>query len=178
MLWIFGWDIKGKPPDHKKYILIGGPHTSNWDFPIGIAAIYTFRLRISWIGKHTLFHWSYGWFFRWLGGVPVDRDSPQGIVDQMADKLRSSEELVLVLAPAGTRRKRDYWKSGFYRIAMNAEVPLACVYLDFSEKIACIGPPFMLTGDVHKDMNHIREFFEGHMGKYPDLMTPVRLRDE
>ena len=179
-LWLrlFGWDVKGQIPDDKKYVLIGAAHTSNWDFPFGIAALYVYRLKISWIGKKELFKWPYGWFMRWLGGIPVDRKSPKGIAMQLVQKLRSSEKLILVIAPSGTRKKMDFWKSGFYRIAFHAQVPIVCGYIDFEKKEALVGLKLMPTGNIKKDMDKIRGFFEGVKGKYPEMMTPVRLKDE
>jgi len=178
VLRVLRWNIAGEIPKDEKFILIGAPHTSNWDFPIGMAAIYIFRVKISWIGKHTLFKWPYGWFMKWLGGSPVNRENPKGIVQQYAQKLIDADKLVLVLAPAGSRRKKEYWKSGFYRIAVKAKVPIICGYIDYSTKLAGIGPRIFPSGNIKKDMTIIREFYKDKKGKFPELMTDVRVKDQ
>ncbi len=178
ILAIMGWKIEGELPPGRKFVLIGAPHTSNWDFVVGIAVTYVLRVRVHWIGKHTLFRWPYGAFMHWLGGIGVDRTHPAGVVEQLADQLRRAERMVLLITPDGTRSKRECWKSGFYRIALAAKVPLLCGSVDFSSKTARIGLCFEPTGDVAADMQRIREFYAGVSGAYPEKSSPVRLREE
>jgi len=177
-LWFSGWDVVGQVPAGRKFVLIGAPHTSNWDLPFGLAAVYLFRLKISWMGKDTLFRKPFGGIMRWLGGVAINRDNPHGVVDQVAKQFRDSEKLIVLITPSATRKKRDYWKSGFYWIAHAAQIPILCGYLDYSRKEACLGLSFVPTGDIKNDMERIREFYKGRQGKYPELTTSVRLREE
>ena len=177
-MWLFRWKIVGQVPDGKKFVLIGAHHTSNWDFPFALCAMYSLRLKVSWIGKDTLFKKPFGGFMRWIGGIPVDRGNPQGMVDQIAKRFKESNKLAVAIAPSGTRKKRDYWKSGFYRIALAAQVPVTCGYLDYKKKIACLGLSFFLTGNITKDMDRIRDFYKDVQAKHPEMATRIRLRDE
>lgn len=178
LLTLAGWKVEGELPPGRKFVLIGAPHTSNWDFPIGIAATYLLRLRINWVGKHTLFRWPYGGLMRWLGGIGVDRANPVGVAEQLAQQLRAADSMVLAITPDGTRAARDYWKSGFYRIAVAAGVPLLCGSLDFSTRTARLGLCFMPSGDIRADMERIRAFYAGVSGANPANHTPIRLREE
>ena len=177
-MWSFGWDGVGQVPAGGKFVLIGEPHTSNWDFVFGLSALYVFRLKVSWLGKDALFRKPFGGIMRWLGGIAIDRNSQHGVVDQLARRFRDSQQLVIGLTPSGTRKKRDYWKSGFYRIAHATQVPIVCGYLDYSRKEACMGLAFVPTGAIKNDMDRIRQFYEGIQGKHPELATTIRLQDE
>ncbi len=177
-MWFSGWDVVGQVPPGRKFVLIGAPHTSNWDFPFGLAAVYIYRLKVSWMGKDSLFRKPFGGIMRWLGGVAINRDSPHGVVDQVAKQFRDSRKLVVLITPSGTRKKRDYWKSGFYRIACAAQIPILCGYLDFSRKEICLGLSFVPTGEIKNDMERIREFYAGRRGKYHELETRIRLQEE
>lgn len=178
LLKAFGWRIVGSLPDDKKYVLVGAHHTSNWDFVLGLSTTFAFQLKTSWMGKHTLFAPPFGYLLRGMGGIPVDRRSAHGVVDQMVDALRQSDQMVLMLAADGTRRRMEFWKSGFYWIAHKAEVPIVCGYLDYSKKEAGFGLCFKPSGNVEKDMNRIREFYSTIRGKYPEQETAVRLKNE
>ena len=178
LMGVFGWDVVGQVPVGDRFVLVGAPHTSNWAFPFTLAAVFIFRLKISWLGKDTLFKKPFGGVMRWLGGIPVDRTSEHGVVDQIARQFRESDRLVVAIGPEGTRKKRDYWKSGFYWIAYNAQVPILCGYLDYGRKEACLGLSFIPTGDIKKDMDRIRDFYQGIQGKHPELTTRIRLVDE
>jgi len=175
---LWGWKVHGQPPAASKYILIAAHHTSNWDFPFMLAATAMFRLKVSWIGKHTLFRRPFGGLMRKLGGIPIDRSSPQGLVKAMVQKFTEADKLVVVIPPSGTREKRDHWKSGFYRIAHAAQIPLCCGYLDFKRKEAGYGIAFIPSGDVKNDMDQIRDFYKNIHAKKPHKATTVRLRDE
>ncbi len=177
-LQLTGWDVEGDIPAGGKWVIIGAPHTTNWDFFLGLAVSYVFRMKVSWMGKHTLFRWPLGRIMRGLGGIPVDRENPQGVVEQIAGRLRDSSRLAILLTPSGTRRKREYWRSGFYRIALAAQVPILCGYLDYTRKKACLSLSFIPTGNVTSDMDRIRAFYEGVQGKYPEQTTRVRLKGE
>ncbi|MDC0714397.1 lysophospholipid acyltransferase family protein [Stigmatella sp. ncwal1] len=175
---VFGWRFEGKMPETKKFVLIAAPHTSNWDLPFMLASAYILGIKISWLGKHTLFEGPFGWFMKALGGIPVDRRSPQGLVHQVVERFKQSDTLYLAVPPNGTRKKVEYWKSGFYHIARGAQVPILLSYLDFGTKTAGLGPLFTPTGNLRADMDQIREFYRGVRGKYPALDTVPRLREE
>lgn len=175
---ITGWHVVGKIPPGGKFVLIGAPHTSNWDFPFGLAALYIFGLKVSWLGKDSLFKKPFGGIMRLLGGIAISRDNAHGVVEQMAQRFQDSKKLVVLVTPSGTRAKREYWKSGFYRIARAAQVPILCGYVDFKKKEACLGLSFVPTGSVKEDMARIRAFYKDIQGKHPELTTTIRLRDE
>ena len=177
-MWFFGWRVVGSPPNTSKFIVIAAPHTSNWDLPFMLAAFYVYRLKASWMGKHTLFRPPFDSLMRWLGGIPINRSSPSGVVAQMTEKFRATDKLAVAIAPAGTRKKMDFWRSGFYRIAYSSQIPLTCGYLDYTRKEAGLGLSFIPTGDMKSDMEKIRSFYDGIIGKNPDIITSIRLRDE
>jgi 1-acyl-sn-glycerol-3-phosphate acyltransferase len=177
-LTTFGWRVEGGLPENPKLVLIAAPHTSNWDFPFMMATAYVMRADLSWLGKHTLFEGPFGWFFKAMGGIAVDRRSPQNLVQKVAELFAASDTLVLAVPPEGTRSKVDYWKSGFYRIAVAAQVPIGLAFLDFDRKVCGIGKLIMPTGDVRADMDQIRAFYAGIRGKHPEREGIPRLRDE
>jgi 1-acyl-sn-glycerol-3-phosphate acyltransferase len=176
--WLLGWDVEGELPESGKFILVGAPHTSNWDFTFMLMVSFIFRVKVSWLGKDSLFVKPFGGIMRWLGGIAVRRESRNGVVEQIADRFQKSEKMVLVIAPAGTRKRRDHWKSGFYWIAHRAQVPILCGSLDYHRKLVHLGLSFVPSGDVKRDMDRIRSFFEGAQGKYPELASVIRLPDE
>ena len=178
LISLTGWKPDGVRPEAKKFVLIAAPHTTNWDFIYLIAFAALFDLEISWMGKHTLFSWPMGPFARALGGIPVRRNRSEKLVTAMARTFDDHEELGLVVPAEGTRAYVDYWKSGFYHIAMTANVPIVMSYLDYTKKVGGFGPAFFPAGDVRQDMNSIREFYEGREGKYPKLFGRIRLREE
>jgi len=177
-LRLFGWKLQEEASLYKKFVLIGAPHTSNWDFPFTLATAYAMRVRISWLGKHTLFIPPWGWFMRKLGGIPVDRRKQQSLVMQLAEKFETSDELVLTLSPEGTRHKVDHWKSGFYHIAAQSRVPIGLGYLDYERKLCGVGMLVIPSNNVNEDMDKIRAFYRNIRGKHPHLESEPRLREE
>ena len=143
-----------------------------------LATAYVMGVRISWFGKHTLFIPPWGWLMRKLGGIPVDRRAPQSLVLQMAEKFKSSDDLVLAVPPEGTRKKVDYWKSGFYHIASQSGVPIGLGYLDYERKLSGLGLFVMPSGNVNADMEKIRAFYQNIRGKHPDMESEPRIREE
>ena len=137
-LWLkaTGWHIEGDMPDLPKFIIVGAPHTSNWDLPYTLAAAVHYGVRVHWMGKDSIFKWPVGGLMRWLGGIPVDRSQSNNAVAQMIEKFAVSDRLVLVIPPEGTRRKVTRWKTGFYHIAVGAKIPLALGFLDYKRKAA------------------------------------------
>jgi 1-acyl-sn-glycerol-3-phosphate acyltransferase len=143
-----------------------------------LATAYVMGVRISWFGKHTLFIAPWGWFMRKLGGIPVDRRAPQSLVTQLAEKFKSSDELVLAVPPEGTRSKVELWKSGFYHIASQSGVPIGLGYLDYERKLSGLGMFVIPSGNVKEDMDKIRDFYRKIRGKYPLLEGEPRLQEE
>ena len=143
-----------------------------------LATAYAMRVHISWFGKHTLFIPPWGWFMRTLGGIPVDRRAPQSLVMQMAEKFKTSDDLVLAVPPEGTRSKVNFWKSGFYHIASHSGVPIGLGYLDYESKLCGLGMFVIPSGNVNEDMDKIRAFYRNVRGKYPDLESEPRLEEE
>lgn len=175
---ILGWNVSGELPENKKFVLIGAPHTSNWDFFLGLATIFIFRVKARWLGKDAIFIWPVGILLRALGGIAINRQHPHGVVGQMVNTLTQSDQQVILLAPNGTRKKMPNWRSGFYQIAHQANVPIVCGCLDFNRKEAHLGLSLLPTGDVKKDMDRIRNFYKDVHAKYPEMETPVRLAEE
>lgn len=174
----FGWRVEGELPAARKFVFIAAPHTSNWDLPFMLATAYILGARISWLGKHTVFWGPFGWFMRALGGIPVDRRSKHNMVQQVAERFAEAEALILAIPPEGTRKRVEYWKSGFYHIARAAQVPVAMGFLDFQRKVSGLGPPLYTTGDVRADMDQIRSFYRDIRGKIPEFESTPRLREE
>lgn len=177
-LRLFGWQVAGALPASASAIVIAAPHTTNWDLPFMLAVAYTLGVKPAWLGKRELFRWPFGGFMRWLGGVAVDRSERRDLVRQVVDQLAAGARLFLVVPPSGTRRRAEYWKSGFYHIARGAGVPIVCAYLDYARKVGGIGLVLTPTGDVVADMDRIRAFYAPIRGRYPEQTTPVRLREE
>ena len=173
-----GWRFTGEKPPFDKFVAIGAPHTSNWDFVTFLAVVSHFELPGRVIGKSSLVRWPFGRLMRRLGIIPIDRDSGQGLVDQMVTEFGASEQLALVVAPDGTRGAAEYWRSGFYRIALAAQVPIVMAYIDHSARRAGLGPTLHPTGDVATDMEAIRSFYTGIHGRHPENESPIRLREE
>lgn len=178
ILNILGWTVHADYPKVEKYVLIAAPHTSNWDFPLGIVAAKAMNLDIHWMGKHSLFRWPYGWFFRAIGGTPVHRDQALNLIQQIADLFARSGQLVLALAPEGTRSKTDHWKTGFYHIARAANVPIVMAYLDHGQKQVGIGGAFYPGNDIEAVFAQIRQFYKGRRGKYPHQESQIRVRQK
>jgi 1-acyl-sn-glycerol-3-phosphate acyltransferase len=176
---LFGWRLGDTvPSDVRKAVMIAAPHTSNWDLPFMVWTAWAMGVRMRWMGKHTLFRFPYGWIMRGLGGMPIDRRSPHGVVAQSATKLMEADDLILTVPAEGTRSFREFWKSGFYAIAHQAQVPILLGYVDFGAKEGGVGPAVMPTGDVVADMDKIRAFYSKKVGKLPEKSGPIRLRAE
>lgn len=178
--WLFlkciGWSVGKGPPDLKKFIIIGYPHTSNWDLPIMLAYSFVYRIKVHWMGKKSLFRWPFGGFMRWIGGIPIDRSAHHNVVDQMVDVFHQSDSLIVCIPVEGTRKRVEYWKSGFYYIGLKGKIPIALAYLDYGRKQGGFGPTIEVTGDVEADMKQFAAFYEGIKALYPECASPVRLR--
>ncbi|WP_460389398.1 lysophospholipid acyltransferase family protein [Thermus thalpophilus] len=172
-----GWRYHMPPPPEGSYVLIGAPHTSNWDFFIGILALWALGIRARWLGKKELFRPPLGWFLRFLGGIPVDRSKRSNLVDQVAEILKR-EKLAILITPEGTRGKAPYWRTGFYYMALKAGVPIALGYADFRRKEVGIGGYLYPTGDLRRDFAEIRAFYQDKVGLRPEKQGPIRIREE
>tara|TARA_B110000503_G_scaffold103043_2_gene153885 strand:- start:8699 stop:9238 length:540 start_codon:yes stop_codon:yes gene_type:complete len=167
---ILGWKVENSfPKEPKKYIIIAAPHTSWIDFPIAILARMSVGTMVHFIGKGSLFKFPFGYFFRALGGTPVDRTKSNKLVDAVINLFNSKEEFRLALSPEGTRKKVAHWKTGFYYIAKGAKVPVVMATLDFENKKLKISEPYYITGDLEKDFEHFNLFYKNVKGRNPEL---------
>lgn len=164
ILQLIGWKAIGRTLQNQRFVLIGAPHTSNWDFPIMLMVVLKLRLRLYWMGKNTLFMFPFGGLMRWLGGIAIDRSRHHGVVDQVVQMYSDNAQLVVLVPPEGTRKRVKEWKTGFYHIANNAQVPVLMGYLDASKKEAGLADFFYPTGDVEADIRNIRLFYADKHG--------------
>lgn len=177
LLGLFGWHVESTPPPMQKGVVIIYPHTSNWDFVLGVLARTVLQLRMHWVGKHTLFSWPFEGIMRWLGGVPVDRRSTHGFVEQLKKEFDRYDQIFITITPEGTRSHTDYWRSGFYHIALGLKVPLGLATFDYQQRIVYLTQWTMLTGDVEKDLASIRDVYRDAKGKHPELAGEIRFRE-
>ncbi len=162
-----GWKVEGSLPDLPKMVIVGAPHTSNWDFVLFLAGAFVLRVKARFLGKAELFRPPFGAFFYWCGGTPVDRSKPNGLVEQIVNAIQKEEEFILVVTPEGTRGRVDAWKSGFYHIARGAGIPIVPAWPDGRRKTLGVGAPFAPTGDLETDMREIQAYFAKREGLKP-----------
>ena len=168
VLRILGWRVIGEVPNLKKIILIGAPHTSNWDFVIAMATLLGLNIKMNWMAKHTIFKFGFKTLLEWLGGIPTNRLQPDLIVRNVTKLMQKEGSMVLGLTPEGTRKKVKTWKTGFLRFAKNLECPILMVGLNFPEKLVVIGETFYPTGNNEKDLLAIQTYYQQFKGKKPD----------
>lgn len=169
LLNLLGWRVATEQlPFPKKYIIIVIPHTSNWDFPLGLIARRVMRQHIGFVGKDSLFKFPFGGLFRWLGGYPIDRSKSHNYVESVADLYKKNNELAICIAPEGTRSKVNKLKTGFYYIAKAAGIPIMLCKFDYSTKIISVSKPFYPTDNVDGDFEYIYNYFRGVKGKNPE----------
>ena len=166
-LKLVGWKAEGRKPDIAKYVMIAAPHTSNWDFVYVMCLAFILRIKPLIMMKGTWFRWPLGFFFRWLGALPIDRSGSHNVVAQSIEAFHTHSRMVLMVPPSGTRKQVMYWKTGFYYIATGAHVPIVLGYLDYHRKAGGIGPIVHSTGNIEADMKIIRNFYVDITGKYP-----------
>ena len=157
-----GWSAEGSFPDCARVVVAVAPHSSNWDFVVGAAMMVTLELRVSFIAKHTLFWGPLGWFMRWLGGIPIDRAHPEGFADQMIQVFGGGKSLWLAVTPEGTRRAGVPFKSGFYRIAQAAQVPILPVYFNHRRRVIGFLPLMMPVADTDEGVAQVRDLLMQH----------------
>ena len=174
-LKLTGWKIEGSlPPGAEKSVLIAAPHTSNWDLPYTsnwdlpytLMVAFSLRLTVYWMGKEQIFRFPFRGLMMWLGGLPVQREKSNNLVAASVEALKAATgPLQLIVPPEGTRSKTRYWKTGFYHIAVGAQVPIVMAYMDYEKKISGLGPVFQPTGDLDADMLKIKAFYAPFKGK-------------
>lgn len=169
--WIFlkvmGWRIEGKTPDLKKYIIVVAPHTSNWDFVIGVFTRRILGFNSRYVAKKELFVFPFGYFFKWMGGYPVDRKQHSNFVEMVTEIFKKEDEFIVAMTPEGTRSYNADWKSGFYHIAKNAEVPIVRSAIDYKEKRVVFSEPEYLNKSVEETIIELKKYFSQFKGKNP-----------
>lgn len=169
--WIYrrhGWSAHGVVPSPRKFVLIAAPHTSNWDFVYFIGLTEELGIMPHFMAKNTLFRWPFRNFMFDMGGVSVDRSSPQNYVQQMVQEFATRDEFMLTIAPEGSRGNNSKWKTGFYQIALAAKVPFVIGMMDYGTKTGGLGPAIMPTGDYDADMEQVMELYRNVVPKYPE----------
>ena len=168
MLTLLGWRIEGAFPDAPRMVLIVVPHTSNWDFLVGLMAKFALRLDARYMAKRSLFWFPLGVFLRLMGGIAIDREAAGNVTATSEQAFARREKLVLVITPEGTRSRVDRWKSGFYRIAAAAGVPVVMAIFDYDAKVVRLGPSFQPTGDYETDLAAMQSHVHARMAKHPE----------
>jgi 1-acyl-sn-glycerol-3-phosphate acyltransferase len=176
LLFLVGWRLVGRAPNVSKCVVIFAPHTSNWDFPLLLLVKFAFGRTVHYLGKHTLFRRPFGWFFRATGGIPVVRGERRRLVQKAAELFGERERFWLALSPEGTRDRTDHWKSGFYRIALAAHVPVLLAFVDAAKKECGLGPLVELSGDAERDLATMRAFYETKRGIIPEHASGIRFK--
>jgi 1-acyl-sn-glycerol-3-phosphate acyltransferase len=176
LLRLLGWRFAGTVPNLPKIVLIGAPHTSNWDFPLAMVAVFAVQARVHWLGKHTFVNGPLKPLLLWLGGVPVDRRAAHGMVAQTAVQFQESDQFLLGLSPEGARRLVPRWKMGFFYIAQAANVPIVPVSLDYGRKLIGIGEPIWTDGGQSAVLAHLRHFYADVQGKHPAFFSTDNIR--
>jgi 1-acyl-sn-glycerol-3-phosphate acyltransferase len=179
-LWrLAGWRLVGDPPPRDGVgVLLAAPHTSNWDYVVMLGVLWQAGIPTRFLGKRELFRWPLGMLMRATGGIAVDRADPSGTVTEVVARAGAGESFLLVVAAEGTRGRGDHWRSGFYRIAQAAGVPVTMAFVDGPTRTAGFGPTFTPTGDVAADMDRVRAFYADKQGIHPANRTEPRLREE
>lgn len=179
LFWrVTGYRLQAEPYPEPPAVIVAAPHTSNWDFAFFLAILWSLRMRVRFLAKHTLFRGFAGSVLRALGGVPVDRRDPAGLVDDLIRRFQAGERFYLVITPEGTRSAAKGWKSGFYRIARETGLPVVMGYVDRVTRTAGVGPTIELTGDVRADMDKFRAFFGPKRGLRPVFTSEPHLAAE
>lgn len=174
LLRLAGWRVVGAVPEHSRLILVVGPHTSNWDFVYGVLAILATNFNIHWLGKNSLFKQPLTALMTWFGGIPVNRDNPKGVVEDIAEKFRRADALSVIITPEGTRSRVDNIKTGFVRIAQAADCLMLVTTVDFPSKTVRLGETFKASGDAEADVERIVRLFSEVTPKHPDNFSVGR----
>ena len=172
ILKLIGWHVDATLPKEKKFVVIGAPHTTNWDLPIGLLCFWSLPIHLTWVAKKQLFVGPLDYLFRAMGGIPVHT----GFIEQIAQQFDQREEMIFGLTPEGTRSKTEYWKTGFYYIALQAKVPICLAYVDFPSRTFGLGEMIIPSGDINKDFEIIKAFYQDKRGKRPENQGPVQIK--
>ena len=181
-LRLLGWKLDPRVPEISRYVLIGYPHTSNFDFVLAMLARGALQYQFRFVAKHTLFWWPLGAVMRSLGGIPVDRRVSTGFIAQLAERFKQAQQsdthLVIGLMPEGTRSLQPHWKTGFYYLAKAAGVPIVPAYIDYRSHQIGLGMPIYTTNDRQQDLEKIQEFYSDVHGRFPKKATPIQFKDD
>ena len=164
---ISGWTIKGKVPDEERIVIIAAPHTSNWDFILAMLAIFGLNIKVRWLGKHSIFKPGFKKFFEWLGGIPVYRDNPSSLIENVINIVKKERSIVIAMTPEGTRKKVKRWKTGFLRIAKQTHSKILLISIDAPTKSIEIGNIFNPTGNSEEDLAYIQKYYSTFRGINP-----------
>jgi len=175
LLALFGWKTDIVPPPGPKGIIVVYPHTSNWDFPLGYLTRLSMGLPLSWVGKDSLFRWPIGGLLRRMNGIPVNRRERTGLIVQLQREFDRRDWMWLAIAPEGTRSHVPHWKSGFYRLAMAAGVPVGLAFIDYRTRTVGLREYVTLSGNPEQDMARIAQAYAGKVGKHPELAGGIQL---
>lgn len=159
-LRVLGWQLSGAFANEKKLIVVVAPHRSNWDWIVGVCALWALRLKFSYFIKDSVMIWPLSLIVRQTGGIPVDRNNPDGVITQIAEAFKNTEKLYFAITPEGTRKEVSRWKSGFLRIAYTAELPVVPAFIDYTNKTIHVYPPFELSGNVEDDMSLVQDSYK------------------
>lgn len=174
---IYGWRLVNQPPKLDKYMIIIAPHTSNWDFIYFLLFKFVYKLKISFVGKHTLFVGPFGWYLRKIGGIPVNKSKNLNVVEQIVDTLNNTQKMIFVISPEGTRSYKEYWRSGFYHIALKAKIPIQTCFIDCKTKTIGFDKLIELSGDVEKDLALLKEIYKDRQGIKPELFSKIAFKN-
>ena len=161
---ISGWTIKGKVPDEERIVIIAAPHTSNWDFILAMLAIFGLNIKVRWLGKNSIFKPGFKKFFEWLGGIPVYRDNPSSLIENVVNIVKKERSIVIAMTPEGTRKKVKRWKTGFLRIAKQTHSKILLISIDAPTKSIEIGKIFNPTGNSEEDLAYIQKYYSTFRG--------------
>jgi 1-acyl-sn-glycerol-3-phosphate acyltransferase len=175
VLRLWGWQVVGQRPVADRFVVVAAPHTSAWDVPLMLAAALQVGVRLHWLGLSSYFRWPVAGLLRWLGGVPVDRGPAAARVQQGARLIAAYERIGVAFSPEGSRHLVPHWRTGFYHLAVVAEVPVVLTSLDFRHRRATIGPPLVPSGDIEADMAVVRAFYDGVEGRFPAQQGPIEV---
>lgn len=166
---LLGWRLKGDLPKLNKFVISVAPHTSNWDFVVGVSVLLKLGIKLSFLGKHSIFIWPFSLLLKKIGGIPVERSSAHGVVQQIVSEFDKRDNMILALAPEGTRSKVERWKTGFIQIANQAECPVVPVGLNFKDKEVVFGQPIFMSGNIEDDLLTVQSFYQKDWAKNPQL---------
>ncbi len=174
---LVGWKAEGDLHNlPNKFVAIMAPHTSNWDLLMALGTVSALGIKFNWFGKKEAFRWPFGGLLKKLGGIPIERSTHHNMVEQTAALIRSRERIIIGVAPEGTRRTTQYWKTGFYRIAHQAAVPIVFGFLDYKRKAGGMGPSMETTGNIEEDLKVIRSYYKGITAKNPELVGEIAIK--